>query len=109
MGALEPGSTLKLKIIELKGDRALIDFGSFRTTADIKIPVTLGEELMVRVLEAGKQLKLGVIIADQKNPLSAELSGRRLESLPTSSVGRRKISFVNIQCFSNVKCLFRTF
>ena len=88
MGALEPGSTLKLKIIELKGDRALIDFGSFRTTADIKIPVTLGEELMVRVLEAGKQLKLGVIIADQKNPLSAELSGRRLESLPAENLNK---------------------
>jgi len=87
-GALEPGSTLKLKIIELKGDRALIDFGSFRTTADIKIPVTLGEELMVRVLEAGKQLKLGVIIADQKNPLSAELSGRRLESPPTENINK---------------------
>lgn len=80
MGALEPGSILKLKIIGLQGDRALIDFGSFRTTADIKIPVTLGQELTVRVLEAGQQLKLGVINADQKNPLSAELSGQRLEA-----------------------------
>jgi hypothetical protein len=87
-GALEPGSTLKLKIIELKGDRALIDFGSFRTTADIKIPVTLGEELMVRVLETGKQLKLGVIIADQKNPLSAELSGGRLEAPPAENLNK---------------------
>jgi len=86
MGALEPGSTLKLKIIELKGDRALIDFGSFRTTADIKIPVTLGEELLVRVLEAGKQLKLGVINANQTNPLSAELSGQRLEPSPVENL-----------------------
>ncbi len=88
MGALEPGSTLKLKIIELKGDRALIDFGNFRTTADIKIPVTLGEELMVRVLEAGKLLKLGVINADQKDPLSAELSGQRLKAPPDENLNK---------------------
>jgi len=88
MGALEPGSTLKLKIIELKGDRALIDFGNFRTTADIKIPVTLGEELMVRVLEAGKLLKLGVINADQKDPISAELSGQRLKVPPDENLNK---------------------
>ena len=76
MGAFEPGSTLKLKIIGLQGDRALIDFGNFRTTADIKIPVSLGEELTVRVLEAGKQLKLGVINPDQKNPISPESADR---------------------------------
>ena len=88
MGALEPGSTLKLKIIGLQGDRALIDFGSFRTTADIKIPVTLGQELTVRVLEAGKQLKLGVINADLKNPISAELSGQRLEATPAENLNK---------------------
>jgi len=64
ISALEPGSTLKLKVIAIDGGRALIDFGNFRATADIKIPVTLGEELMVRVLEAGRQLKLGVINKD---------------------------------------------
>jgi hypothetical protein len=80
MGTLKPGSTLKLKIIELNGNRALIDFGNFRTTADIKIPVTLGEELMVRVLETGKQLKLGVIAVDQKNSISPEISGQRSEA-----------------------------
>ena len=88
MGALEPGSTLKLKIIGLQGDRALIDFGSFRTTADIKIPVTLGQELTVRVLEAGKQLKLGVINADLKNPISAGLSGQRLEAQPAENIAK---------------------
>jgi hypothetical protein len=88
MGALEPGSTLKLKIIGLQGDRALIDFGSFRTTADIKIPVSLGQELMVRVLEAGKLLKLGVINADQKNPLSAELSGQGPEAPPAENLNK---------------------
>ncbi len=86
MSALEPGSTLKLKIIALNGGRALIDFGNFRATADIKIPVTLGQELMVRVLEAGRQLKLGVINPDQKNPMSPERMGHRLETLPAENL-----------------------
>jgi hypothetical protein len=88
MGALEPGSTLKLKIIELNGNRALIDFGNFRATADIKIPVTLGDELMVRVLEAGKQLKLGVITVDQKHPISPEISGHRPDQLPGENLNK---------------------
>ena len=77
----KPGHTLKLKVLELRGDRALIDFGPFRATADIKIPVTLGEELTVRVLEAGKQLKLGVIDSDQTNPKSPESSPIRPENV----------------------------
>lgn len=72
MTALKPGSTLKLKILELRGDRALIDFGKFRATADIKIPVTLGEELRVRVLESGRQLTMSVISLEQKNTLSTD-------------------------------------
>jgi len=88
MGALEPGSTLKLKIISLNGDRALIDFGNFRATANIKIPVTLGEEMMVRVLEAGRQLKLGIITPDQKNPMSPERMGHHLETLPAENLDK---------------------
>ena len=78
-GALQPGSTLTLKVIALNGDRALIDLGNSRTTADIKIPVSLGEELTVRVLEAGKQLKLAVINPDPKSSIPAEVSTRRSE------------------------------
>ena len=90
MGTIEPGSTLKLKIIELNGDRALIDLGNFRATADIKIPVTLGEELMVRVLETGKQLKLGVIPNDPKVPVSAERSGQVLEPAPDDNLNKAR-------------------
>ena len=39
----KPGQAINLKVLELRGDRALIDFGNFRATADIKIPVTRGE------------------------------------------------------------------
>jgi hypothetical protein len=88
MGALQPGSTLVLKIVELKGDRALIDFGNFRTTADIKIPVTLGEELTVKVIEAGKQLKLGVINLDPKNSMPREASAQRSETPPAEILNK---------------------
>ena len=88
MDALEPGAILKLKIIELKGDRALIDFGNFRSTAEIKIPVSLGEELTVRVLEAGKQLKLGLITAGSKNSIAANLSEQRPEAVSNESLAR---------------------
>jgi len=88
MGGLEPGNTLKLKIIGLQGDRALIDLGNFRTTADIKIPVTLGEELTVKVLEAGRQLKLGVINSDQKNPGVSETPGQRLQAPPAENLNK---------------------
>lgn len=70
--SFKPGSTLKLKILELRGDRALIDFGKFRATADIKLPVTLGEELRVKVLESGRQLKMSVIGPEQKIPLGTD-------------------------------------
>ena len=86
MDALEPGTILKLKIIELKGDRALIDFGNFRSAAEIKIPVRLGEELTVRVLEAGKQLKLGVVTAGSKDFIAADSSGQRLEAVPNKNL-----------------------
>jgi hypothetical protein len=88
MGGLEPGNTLKLKIIGLQGDRALIDFGNFRTTADIKIPVTLGEELTVKVLEVGRQLKLGIINPDQKNPEVSEAPGQRLQAPPEENLNK---------------------
>ena len=65
---LKPGTILKLKILELRGDRALIDFGNFRATADIKVPVIRGQELRVRILESGRQLKMGVLRSEHKNP-----------------------------------------
>jgi len=66
----KPGEVLRLTVLELKGDRALIDFGKFRATADIKIPVMLGENLLVKVLESDKQLRMGVIRHGGENPSS---------------------------------------
>ena len=86
LNAIVPGSTLKLKILELRGDRALIDFGNFRATADVKIPVTLGEELRVKVLTSGEQLKMAVIRPEQENPLATERLPGRLEAPAADSL-----------------------
>jgi len=92
-GALQPGSTLTLKIIELQGNRALVDFGNFRSTADIKIPVTLGQEVTVRVLETGKQLKLGVIDPGPKNIIA---SGQRPTAPPNDNLNKIQNDFSRI-------------
>ena len=86
MRAFAPGSTLQLKVLELRGDRALIDFGNFRATADVKIPVTLGEELQVKVLSFGKQLKLAVISPEPKDPLAIEMPRGRLEATTAQNI-----------------------
>jgi hypothetical protein len=80
--AFKPGETLRLTVIELRGDRALIDFGTFRSIADIKVPVSLGDILLVRVLEAGNPLKLSLIGAESKHQVtdfSARPRERRFE------------------------------
>ena len=87
-GAFQPGSILTLKVVELKGDRALVDFGNFRATADIKIPVSLGEEVAVRVLETGKQLKLVVLDPEPKNPLPAEESRHPPQTQSHANLGQ---------------------
>ena len=76
MDLFKPGSILRLKILELTGDRALVDFGRFRTMADVKIPVMLGEELLVKVQEFGPQLKLSILSPDQIKTLTTDSMGR---------------------------------
>ena len=79
--SFKPGSTLTLKIIELRGDRALIDFGNFRATADIKIPVAPGEKLLVKVQEAGKQLRLSILSPEPKTISGVESGPRHTENM----------------------------
>ena len=81
LSSFKPGSTLALKILELRGDRALIDFGDFRATADIKFSVSLGEELLVKVQESGKQLKLSLLNPELKTILATDSAPRRLEMI----------------------------
>lgn len=86
--SFKPGSTLSLKVLELCGGRALIDFGSFRATADVKVPVTLGEELLVRVQESGRLLKLSLLSPEPKNISSADSIAPRPEKLPEEKFKR---------------------
>ncbi|CAB1061284.1 hypothetical protein D1BOALGB6SA_6057 [Olavius sp. associated proteobacterium Delta 1] len=79
--SFKPGSTLRLKVIELRGDRALIDFGHFRATADVKIPVALGEELLVKVQESGPQLRLCLLNPELKTISSTDSGPPHLENL----------------------------
>ena len=58
----------------------MVDFGNFRATADVKIPVTLGEELRVKVLASGEQLKMVVIRSEPENPSTTERLPGRLEA-----------------------------
>ena len=80
--SFKPGSTLSLKVLELSGGRALIDFGSFRATADVKVPLTLGEELLVRVQESGRLLKLSLLTPEPKNISTPESIAPPTEKLP---------------------------
>ncbi len=86
--SFKPGSTLMLKVLELRGDRALIDFGNFRASADIKIPVTLGEELRVRVLESGKQLKLALLNPEQPKSLTNDSLPQRWQNIGDESYNK---------------------
>jgi hypothetical protein len=92
----KPGQAINLKVLELRGDRALIDFGTFRATADIKIPVTLGEQLTVRVLETGKQLKLGVIASDQTSSKTPEATTNRPEIGTDENIKKNQIDLRQI-------------
>lgn len=65
--SFRPGQILRLTVLELRGDRAVIDFGTFRSIAEIKVPVSLGDELHVRVLDSGNPLKLGLVGIESKH------------------------------------------
>jgi hypothetical protein len=91
VNAFTPGSILNLKVLELRGDRALIDFGKFRATADIKVPVSLGEELRVKVLASGRQLKMSVISSESKNPLATELLAGHFKAPAADSLQKAQV------------------
>jgi len=89
MDMFKPGGILRLKVLELNGDRALVDFGKFRATADVKIPVTLGEELLVKVQAAGSQLKLRLLSPDP------------IKTLTPGSLGRSE-NYLTAESFKNI-------
>jgi len=88
MDMFKPGSILRLQVLELRGDRALVDFGTFKATADVKVPVTLGEKLLVRVQETGRQIKLNLLDSEQVKSLAADSAPRTEGHLPAKDFKR---------------------
>jgi hypothetical protein len=64
---IKTGDILRLRVLEILSDhRVAVDFGKFRANAEIKFPVTVGEELMAKVVETGRQFRLQVTHADSE-------------------------------------------
>lgn len=76
---LKPGDTLQVRVLEILSDQRIrADFGQFRANAEITFPVRRGEELMVKVIETGHQLRFSVM---QPGPSSGSVADRFLESI----------------------------
>jgi hypothetical protein len=88
-GIFQPGSILTIRILELNGNRALIDFGAGRTMADIKLPVTEGEELLVKVQQSAARPNLELISSNPKSP-----SGDNTVVLPTPTIDLESRSII---------------
>jgi hypothetical protein len=60
--ALRPGDRLIVNVLAVfENQRALVDFGRFRTLADIAFPVAAGDDLRVQVIESGARLRLQIL------------------------------------------------
>ena len=66
-GVIKTGDILRFKVLEIFSDgRVAVDFGKFRANAEIKFPVTVGDELMAKVVETGRQFRLQVTPSDSE-------------------------------------------
>jgi len=64
---VKSGDVFSLKIIDVKDNhRALVDFGKFRAIAEIRFPVKIGAELLVKVTDTDGQLRLQLTDPDSK-------------------------------------------
>lgn len=64
---IKTGDILRLKVLKILSDgRVAVDFGKFRANAEIKFPVNVGEELMAKVVETGRQFRLQVAHSDSE-------------------------------------------
>jgi len=77
-GVIKPGDQLQAQIIDIKANgRVLVDFGKFRSFAEVTFPVVRGAVIDVKVIDIGEQIKLKVIDPELKNlPGSDDGSGK---------------------------------
>ena len=70
---VKPGDVFNLKVIEVKENQhVLVDLGKFRALAEVKFPVSAGDELLVKVSDIDGKLRLQVVDPDSK-----DLAGRQ--------------------------------
>ena len=64
---VKTGDVFRLQIVDVKDNqRALVDFGNFRAIAQIRFPVKIGDELLVKVTDTEGHLRLQLIDPDSK-------------------------------------------
>jgi hypothetical protein len=79
---VKTGDVFRLQIIDVKDDqRALVDFGKFRAIAEIRFPVKIGDELLVKVTDTEGQLRLQLIDPDSKASSGGNNAIKNLEIL----------------------------
>lgn len=86
-GVIKPGDQLKAQIIDIKANgRVLVDFGKFRSFAEVAFPVAKGTVIEVKVIDIGEQIKLKVIDPELKN-----LQGTDDRSGKSSTISREDL------------------
>ena len=61
-GVIKPGDQLQAQIVDIKANgKVLVDFGKFRSFAEVTFPVARGAVIEVKVIDIGEQIKLKVI------------------------------------------------
>jgi hypothetical protein len=69
---LKPGDLLQVRVVGLdENGRALVEVGRWRVSAEIRFPVTEGDEFLVRVMETENRLSLQLARSPSGEPSSA--------------------------------------
>ena len=89
------GDTLRLKVLEvLPGNRVMVDFGKFQTAAEIKFPVSAGDELLVKVVKADQMLHLNLIGADASKNQAKLYDAMPLKLFSDSTIHKFQTDFL---------------
>ena len=88
-GVIKPGYQLKAQIIDIKPNgRVLVDFGKFRSFAEVTFPVARGAVIDVKVSDIGEQIKLKVIDPELKNLQGSDNKSGKPEPLYLEDIAK---------------------
>nr|MCU0539719.1 EscU/YscU/HrcU family type III secretion system export apparatus switch protein [Desulfobacterales bacterium] len=84
---LKLGDLLRVKVLAVEEGigRALVEIGRLRASAELRFPVTAGDEFWVKVTEAGSRLRLQLVRTPAGRP--PELAPPLREGLPDGGAG----------------------